>query len=66
MFGMDFKAGTRLQIDLPNSYIYYGVGGKEKGDIALRKYATETNKKDEFDVKLNVPEETRLPDLVLM
>lgn len=37
-----------------NSYIYYGVGGKEKGDIALRKYATETTKKDEFNVKLNV------------
>lgn len=37
-----------------NSYIYYGVGEKEEGDIALRKYATETAKKDEFNVRLNV------------
>ncbi|MBU5362077.1 VWA domain-containing protein [Enterococcus raffinosus] len=37
-----------------NSYIYYGVGAKEKGDIALRKYATETDKPDEFNIKLNV------------
>lgn len=37
-----------------NSYIYYGVGEKAQGDIALRKYATETAKEDEFDVRLNV------------
>ncbi|MDT2501122.1 SpaA isopeptide-forming pilin-related protein [Enterococcus avium] len=37
-----------------NSYIYYGVGEKAQGDIALRKYATETAKEDEFNVRLNV------------
>lgn len=37
-----------------SSYIYYGVGEKELGDIGLRKYATETAKKDEFNVRLNV------------
>ncbi|MFR3685704.1 MAG: SpaA isopeptide-forming pilin-related protein [Enterococcus sp.] len=37
-----------------NSYIYYGVGEKAQGDIALRKYASETAKEDEFNVRLNV------------
>ncbi|NVN78089.1 VWA domain-containing protein [Enterococcus avium] len=37
-----------------NSYIYYGVGEKAQGDIALRKYASETAKEDEFNVSLNV------------
>lgn len=36
-----------------NSYIRYGMDdGRE--DIALRKYATQTDKPDEFDVRLNV------------
>lgn len=36
-----------------NSYIKYGVE-KSKPNIALRKYASETSNKDEFDVRLNV------------
>lgn len=36
-----------------NSYIKYGVE-KSKPNISLRKYASETSKEDEFDVRLNV------------
>lgn len=36
-----------------NSYIKYGVE-KTKPNISLRKYASETSKEDEFDVRLNV------------
>ncbi|REC32439.1 hypothetical protein CF160_08230 [Enterococcus pseudoavium] len=36
-----------------NSYIHYGVG-QVREDIALRKYATETDKEDEFNIRLNV------------
>ncbi len=53
MFGMDFKVGTRLQIII-QILIFITALAEKKGDIALRKYATETTKKDEFNVKLNV------------
>lgn len=36
-----------------NSYIHYGVG-QVREDIALRKYATKTDKEDEFNIRLNV------------
>lgn len=36
-----------------NSYIYYG-SDKEMANIAIRKYASETKKDDEFNIRLNV------------
>ncbi|MDT2753570.1 SpaA isopeptide-forming pilin-related protein [Enterococcus pseudoavium] len=52
--GWDGNTGWNISPDnYTNSYIKYGVE-KSKPNISLRKYASETSDKDEFNVRLNV------------
>lgn len=52
--GWDGNTGWNIVPDnYTNSYINYGVE-KTKPNISLRKYASETSKDDEFNIRLNV------------